>query len=159
MINFFFKKVKTMKQLRLGQRSFFMIKPNSMQNKKDILLYIRKYFEIQDLKTAFLTEDFLGKLYGSEPNISIKYINIGLMVGQKAMLGIVIGDNCPKRFLELCGHDYRPDFCSHGSIRYRYSVFRQPIRLGNIVYYCNAIHRSLPCEAEDEVLLYLNYFA
>lgn len=62
------------------------------------------------------------------------------------------------KLLNLCGHEYNPSKCNSESLRYRFIKIRVPIFIDGILYYVNAIHRSMPEDAEKRLRFTLKVF-
>lgn len=141
------------------ERSLFMIKPDSHKYKEEILDDLRaNNFKLECVNDVILTKRFIEKLYGLEEDKFIQYINIKYLLGKTATIGIALGEDCKKRLFEVCGDTYDPDRCSKDSIRYKYSTVRKPILIYGHKFYINAIHRSSPQDAENEIRLYMNEY-
>ncbi|MCI8411233.1 MAG: nucleoside-diphosphate kinase [Clostridia bacterium] len=147
--------------LKLGdfERSLFMIKPDSYKYKNEILNELRdNNFELQYIRDVILSKNFLGKLYSAQDDEIVNLMNVEYFLGKTATIGIAAGESCKERLFELCGDKYAPDMCDKNSIRYKYSTIRKPILLHGHEFYINAIHRSLPQDAENEIELYMNEY-
>ena len=147
--------------LKLGnfERSLFIIKPDAYKYKNEILNELRKNnFELQYIRDVILNKEFLEKLYSAEGDEIVNLMNVEYFLGKTATIGIAAGENCKTRLFKICGDKYIPDMCDKSSIRYKYSTVRKPILLHGHEFYINAIHRSLPQDAENEIELYMNEY-
>ena len=141
------------------ERSLFIIKPDAYKYKNEILNELKKNnFELQYIKDVILNKEFLEKLYNTEGDELINSLNVEYFSGKIATIGVAAGKNCKEKLLEICGDKYIPDMCEKSSIRYKYSTIRKPIVLHGNEFYINAIHRSLPQDAEKEIELYMNEY-
>lgn len=141
------------------ERSLFIIKPDAYKYKNEILDELRNNnFELQYIKDVILNEDFLNKLYSAENDEFTNLMNVEYFSGKTATIGIAAGEDCKVRLFKICGDTYIPDKCDKNSIRYKYSEIREPILLHGCEFYINAIHRSLPQDAEKEIELYMNEY-
>lgn len=146
-------------KLKKFERSLFMIKPDSYKYKNEILNELRKNnFELQYVRDVILSKKFLEKLYSNEDDDIVNLLNVEYFLNKTATIGIASGENCKKRLFEVCGETYIPDMCDKNSIRYKYSTIREPISLHGYEFYINAIHRSLPKDAENEIELYMEEY-
>lgn len=140
------------------ERSLFIIKPDSYMYKTEILKELRQHFELQYVRDVILNEEFLAQLYDDEADENINLMNVVYFKGKIATIGIAQGENCQKRLFELCGDSYDPNMCHKTTIRYKYSTKKTPIIVNGGTFYLNAIHRSLPEEAEKEIELYMKTY-
>jgi len=146
-------------KLRNFERSLFIIKPDAYKYKNEILDELRKNnFEMQYIRDVILNKEFLNKLYNAEGDEVVNLMNVEYFVGKTATIGIAAGEDCKSRLFKICGDTYIPDMCDKNSIRYKYSTVRKPILLNGCEFYINAIHRSLPQDAEKEIELYMNEY-
>lgn len=142
-------------QKDLYEESFFIIKPCGMQYEREILEELKKHFNVRMVNHITLTKDFLEKIYRKEESI-FKKMNICYLCDKEAILGIVGGEEARTKLMEVCGYDYKPEFCDKTSIRYKYSDIRKPIEIHGRPFYINAIHRSQPEDAEEDIQIYIN---
>lgn len=141
------------------ERSLFIIKPDAYKYKNEILDELRKNnFELQYIRDVILNKEFLDKLYSAEDDEVVNLMNVEYFLGKTATIGIAAGEDCKARLFKICGDTYIPDMCDKNSIRYKYSTVRKPILLNGCEFYINAIHRSLPQDAEKEIEIYMNEY-
>lgn len=141
------------------ERSLFMIKPNSYKYKNQIIQELKdNKFELQYIRDVTLSKNFLLKLYSDLDNEFVNLMNIEYFSGKLATIGIADGINCKERLFQICGESYKPDLCNKKSIRYKYSSIREPIDIHGHEFYINAIHRSLPQDAEKEIEIYMDEY-
>lgn len=136
--------------------SLFMIKPIAYEHKKEILDFISKELKIESTRDILLNKEFLEKLYKNEKD-PFKKINTLYLSNGMACIGVVSGENAKTKLVEICGEHFIPEKCDPNSIRYKYRT-NKIIRLDGQIFYINAIHKSTPEEADDEVKLYINEF-
>lgn len=142
-------------QNSLYEESFFMIKPCGLKYQDEILEQLRANFNVKMVNQMILTKEFLEKIYRQEESVFRK-MNICYLCDKKAILGVVGGIDARKRLMEVCGYDFRPECCDESSIRYKYSDIRVPIEIHGRPFYINAIHRSQPEDAEEDIKIYTN---
>lgn len=141
------------------ERSLFIIKPNSYKYKNQIIQELKdNEFELQYIRDVTLSKKFLSKLYSDLDDTFVNLMNIEYFSGKMATIGIAAGINCKERLFQICGESYKPDLCNKNSIRYKYSSIREPINIHGHEFYINAIHRSLPQDAEREIELYMDEY-
>lgn len=141
------------------ERSLFIIKPNSYKYKDQIIQELKdNKFELQYIKDVTLSKNFLSRLYNDLDDKFVNLMNIEYFSGKIATIGIAAGINCKERLFKICGESYKPDLCNKNSIRYKYSSIREPINIHGHEFYINAIHRSLPQDAEREIELYMDEY-
>lgn len=138
--------------------SLFMIKPCAYKNKKEILDVINKKLNIVFTKDIILDESFLNKLYEKEQNEIYKKINTEQLKEKEACIGIVSGKNAIKDLIEICGEKPLGRMCDKDSIRYIFSPQEDVVHIKNNVFFVNAIHKSSPEEALDNVILFITEF-
>ena len=141
------------------EKSLFIIKPDSYKYKNEILNELRNNnFELQYVKDVILSKIFLEELYSSKDDEIVNRMNVEYLSGKEATIGIAAGEECRTRLFKVCGEKYAPDMCDKNSIRYKYSTIRKPILLHGHDFYINAIHRSLPQDADREIELYIKLY-
>lgn len=138
--------------------SLFMIKPCAYEKKDEILEIISKKLTILFTRDIILNEKFLNKLYTNEKNISFKKINTDQLKNGAACIGIVAGVNAIKDLIEICGNKPLGTMCNKETIRYQFSPKNDTLTIGNEVFFLNAIHKSDPEEALDDVVLFMTEF-
>lgn len=141
------------------EKSLFVIKPDSFQYKNEILGELRNSgLELQYVRDVILKKEFLEKLYGNEKDEFIKLMNVAYLSGKKSTIGIVLGRESRNKLVKICGHKYIPDLCDKDTIRYKYSTKREPLDIRGYKFYINAIHRSMPEDAEREIEIYMEEY-
>lgn len=138
--------------------SLFMIKPCAYKQKKEILDIISKKLNIIFTKDIVLDEKFLNKLYRNEKNIKYRGINTQQLKGGNACIGIVSGEHAVKDLITICGDKPLGKMCDKDSIRYKFSPQNDIINIGDKIFFANAIHKSDPEEALDDVILFITEF-
>ena len=136
--------------------SLFMIKPMAYEHKREILDFISKELKIESTRDVLLSKDFLNKLYKNE-NDKFKRINTLYLAGKMACIGVVSGENAKTKLVEICGEHFIPEKCNPNSIRYKYRN-NKVAKIDGEIFYVNAIHKSTPEEADEEVKLYIDEF-
>lgn len=143
---------------RKMEYSLFMIKPCAYEKKDEILEIISNKLSILFTRDIILNEKFLNKLYTNEKNTKFKRINTDQLKNGTACIGIVAGVNAIKDLIEICGNKPLGTMCNKETIRYKFSPKNDTLNIGNEVFFLNAIHKSDPEEALDDVVLFITEF-
>lgn len=136
--------------------SLFMIKPCAYQKKEEILEILEGNLKVLFTKDIILDKAFLSKLYRSEKNEVYKKINENYLNGKKALIGIVAGENAVSDLIKVCGNKPLGSECDKNTIRYKYAPKKEILHFENSpVFYVNAIHKSSPEEAIEQVEVFI----
>lgn len=138
--------------------SLFMIKPCAYENKDEILEIIKKELKVLFVRDIVLDEKFLNKLYRNEKNAEYKRINIEQLKNGHACIGIVSGKNAIEDLIRICGDKPSGKMCGKESIRYKFSPEDDTLKIGDQIFFLNAIHKSDPKEALNDVALFISEF-
>lgn len=138
--------------------SLFMIKPCAYEDKNEILDIISKKLNILFTRDIVLDERLLDKLYKNEENIQFKNMNTEFLKDGKACMGIVSGRNAVQDLIKICGKKPLGSQCDKETIRYQFSPKDDIINLNGKVFFLNAIHKSDPSDAVDDVVFFLSEF-
>lgn len=139
--------------------SLFMIKPCAYLQKDEILKILNENLNVLFTRDVVLDKKFLAKLYKSEENEVYKKINEDYLNEKKACIGIVGGENAISDLIRVCGNKPLGRDCEKNTIRYKYAPKNDILHLKNDeVFYVNAIHKSSPEEAVDQVTVFIKEF-
>lgn len=136
-----------------------MIKPCAYSKKNEILEILNENLNVLFTRDIVLDKEFLTKLYKSEENEVYKKMNEDYLDGKRACIGIVGGENAISDLIRVCGSKPLGRECEKNTIRYKYAPKNDILHLNdNQVFYVNAIHKSSPEEAVDQVTVFIKEF-
>lgn len=138
--------------------SLFMIKPCAYEKKREILKVIAQKLTILFTRDIVLDEKFLDKLYKNDKSITFKRINTEQLKNGKACIGVVAGANAIKDLIKICGDKPLGTMCDKETIRYRYGPKEDKLKIGNEIFFVNAIHKSDKEDAINDVVLFITEF-
>ncbi len=134
------------------EESVFFIKPPALEQAEKIINELKKQFTVAFSDPIALPADFWLTFHENEIS-PYKEANASYLADKKIILGIVKGENAKIKLFELCGKTFNPEACSSDSLRYRYRFEPSLIQVDGVAFYVNAIHRSMPEDAQREVNL------
>lgn len=118
--------------------SLYMIKPEAMNSRNEIRDRIKNELAVVAIKTILLPSWVIDELY-TDLNDSLRNAT-NIALSDPVELGIVQGDHAVERLLDIAGKNTKPSECHSTTIRYQYGKW-DPILVGGVAYYMNAIHR------------------
>lgn len=128
----------------MEDRSFFIIKPDSLIHKHEIIYLIYSQISITALYNVKLTKRMLLDLYPEADQLEMyireKEYNLINKESTDVVIGIVDGRNAIKKLIRIAGEKINPAECSPETIRYKFGK-HAPVEFNNLLIYLNSIHR------------------
>jgi nucleoside diphosphate kinase len=134
------------------EKSVFMIKPEGMSHKEEIMSYIEKNgLAITRWRTMLLDEDQLKKIY-HDTHGEIWEKTKEHMLGKEVLVGEVNDEQAIEKLKTICGSKTNPIECDVGSIR---KFFNDIAEKDPSKYHKNIIHRAMDDkEVTDQTILF-----
>lgn len=123
------------------ERSVYIIKPEAMIHRAEISRSIEASgLRIVARKLTNIKEDAIDIFY---PDLCQDLREATLYHYGRGLseIGVVEGSEAIRRLIQLAGQSVNPSECDESTIRFRFgSSF--PVKMGNVLYYRNAFHRT-----------------
>jgi len=134
------------------EKSIFMLKPEAMNHKEEILSYIEKGgLKIIRFRTMTLTEDELRKIY-HDTHGPLWEKTKEHFLGKEVLVAEVEDENAIENLKKICGTKTDPAVCEIDSVR---NMFKDLSERDIFKYHKNIIHRAMDKkEVDDQTIIF-----